>query len=135
MRWRKITKPKLIIYPQWRTSDLHRRRSAFHFGWLIDLRAATAEEKEVTDRRPKGEKNLNRKSEGFTLQRLNHFGSHNDGRRKITGKRSKDQYASAIGTLHASGGDMIWEPQRREKKDYGFRSNKIDARSIEKLSA
>ena len=47
--------------------------------WLIDLRAATAEEKEVTDRRPEGGKTLNRKSAGFTLRRLNHFGSRNGG--------------------------------------------------------
>ena len=82
MRRRKITKSKLIIYPQRRTSDLHQRRSTFHFGWLIDLRAATVEEKEVTDRRPEGGKTLNRKSEGFTLRRLNHFGSRNGGAMK-----------------------------------------------------
>ena len=90
---------------------------------------------EVKDTLPAGENTLNRKSEDILHRMLNGFPSRNGGRRKDTGKRSKYQYASVIGMLHASGGEMIWEPQRRKKKDYGFQSNKIDARSIEKLSA
>ena len=110
MRRRKTTKPKLIIYPQRRTSDLHRRRSAFHFRWLIDLRATSTEEKEVTDRRSEGGKTLNRKSAGFTLRRLNHFGSRNSGAMKNksihnggfkTNARSKNIKLSTAATTEA----------------------------------
>ena len=46
--------------------------------------------------------------------------------------RRKGQHASTVGALHTSGEKVIWEPQRRERKDYIFRSNKINGRSNRK---
>ena len=90
----------------------HRQRSAFYFRWLNGFPSCNGGSEKVRDTRPEGGKTLNRKLEDILHQTLNGFPSRNDGRRKDTGKRSKDQYASAIGTLHASGGEMIWEQQR-----------------------
>ena len=99
----------------------------------------------VKDTRPAGGKNLHRNSEGFTPQKLNHFGSRNGGSRKSyepTTKRLTRRLAEHFklqalsrfgsrnggrrkviatrrilegGVLYTSKAKLLWEPQRQKQ--------------------